>query len=118
MWWCNGDEAKKSKRREDVAQDLLNLTFRNQVMVKLDEYKNLEILTVAYNGMGSSYVAKIDQSIWVLENRWHLQMVPDLIASTVLPTVLVYHSLLNRDPVEESFEFTEQKLPTFQNVVN
>lgn len=44
-------------------------------------------------------------------------MVPDLIAATPLPRVLVYYSLLNREPVEESFEFTEQKLPTFQNVM-
>lgn len=37
-------------------------------------------------------------------------MVPDLIAATPLPTVFVYHSLLNQDPVEESFELTDQKL--------
>lgn len=87
--------------REDIAQGLFNLTFRNQIIIKLDEYKNLEIPTVAYNGMPSSYMVKIDQSIWVLKNRWHLQMVPDLIAATPLLRVLVYHSLLNRDPVEE-----------------
>lgn len=44
-------------------------------------------------------------------------MVSDLIAATSLPSVFVYHSLLNREPVEESFEFTEQRLPMFQNVI-
>lgn len=29
-------------------------------------------------------------------------MVPDLIAATPLPRALVYHSLLNREPVEEN----------------
>lgn len=57
------DEAKKSKtrdfqllwgawggggaERDDVNQGFLNLTFNNQVMIKLDEYKNLEIPAVA-----------------------------------------------------------------------
>lgn len=40
-------------------------------------------------------------------------MIPDPIAGTPLPRVLVYH----REPVEESFEFTEQRLPMFQNVM-
>lgn len=86
-------------------------------MIKLGEYETLEKPAVAYNGMPSSYMVKVDQSIWVLKNKWHLQMVPDLIAATALPGVLEYHSLLNRDPLEESFEFTEQKLPTFWYVM-
>ena len=45
-------------------------------------------------------------------------MLADLIVATPLPRVLVYHSLLNRDPIEESFKFTGQKLPTLQNVMN
>lgn len=44
-------------------------------------------------------------------------MFPDLIAATPLLWVLVYYSLLNREPVEENFEFAEQKLPIFQNVM-
>lgn len=73
MRWGNGGEAKKSKirdfqlfwgvGREDVAQGLLCLTFRNQVLIKLDEYKNLEISAVAYSGMPSSYMVKIDPSV-------------------------------------------------------
>lgn len=102
---------------DDVNQGFLNLTFSNQVMIKLDEYKNLEIPAVACNVMPSSYVVKIDQSSWVLKNKWDLQTIPDLIGATLLPRVLVYHSLLNREPVEESFEFAEQKLPVFQNVM-
>lgn len=38
------------------------MTFSNQVMIKLDEYKNLEIPAVVCNGMPSSYIVKIDQS--------------------------------------------------------
>lgn len=82
-------------------------------MIKLDEYKNVEIPAVSCNSVPSSYVVKIDQSSQVLKNRWHFQIVPDLIAATPVWRVLVYHSQLNREPAEESFEFTAQKLPVF-----
>lgn len=40
-------------------------------------------------------------------------MALDLIVAIPLPAVLMYYSLLNRDAVEKSFEFSEKKLPTF-----
>lgn len=40
-------------------------------------------------------------------------MAPDLIVAIPLPAVLTYYSLLNRDAVEKSFEYTEKKLLTF-----
>lgn len=47
---------------DDVNHGFLNSTFNNQVRIKLDECKNLEIPAVACNGMPSSCVVKVDQS--------------------------------------------------------